>query len=55
MINEQGTFAFPSNVKTRDNMVHFGNRNTGNHVNIKLIYVDKLQNFLLLDGLHPAT
>ena len=45
MINEYGAFTFPSNVKTRDNMVHFGNRNTRNHVNIKLIYVDILQFF----------
>ena len=36
-------------------MVHFGNRNTRNSVNIKLIYVDILQNFLFLDAMHPAT
>ena len=45
MINEQGTFTFSSDVKTRNNMVHFGNINTRNHVNIKLICADTLQNF----------
>ena len=31
--------------KTRNNMVHFGNRNTGNHVNIKLTSADILPKF----------
>ena len=36
---------FSSGVKTRNNVVHFGSRNTRNHVNIKLICSDILQNF----------
>ena len=36
MTNEQGTFAFPLHVKTRNNMVHFGNRNTEDHVNTNI-------------------
>ena len=42
MTNEYGTFAFSSDVKTRNNVVHFGNRNTRNCVNIKLIHADIL-------------
>ena len=39
----------------RNNVVHFGNRNTRNHMNIKLISADILQKMLLSDGMHPAT
>ena len=46
MIDEKGTFAFSSDVKTRNNVVHLGNRNTRNHVNIKLVCVDILLKFL---------
>ena len=47
------TFAFPSNVKARNNVVHFGNRKTRDCVNTKFqIY---FKNFIFLDGTHPTT
>ena len=55
MINEQKTFAFSSDVKTRDNMVHLGNGNRRNLINIRLMCIDILPRFLLLDDMHPAT
>ena len=44
---------FSSDVKTKNNVVHFGNRNTRNCVNFnKCRYTSKV---LILHGMHPAT
>ena len=38
-LNEQKTPTLSSDVKTRDNMVYFGNRGTGNHVDINQVQI----------------